>query len=305
MKVVAVIVTYNGMQWIERCVESLLGSAMPLDIVIIDNQSTDGTFEFLRSRYENRIELRQLPENLGFGRANNIGIKIGFDNQCDFIFLVNQDVYIEPDTTSKLVEAQVRQAEFGIVSPLHLNGTGNALDRNFLNYITEDQCPGLISDLFLGKISPLLYRTDFVNAAAWLISRKCIAAVGGFNPSFLHYGEDENYVQRAELHGFKTGICTTTTIRHDREQRKRSLHYKDDRYAYKRSLTTKMSYPHLAFKYNKERKRLYSELFKSALTLNGSRFTKWKNRLVIFRSMDVALLEKNRKQSLKREPSFL
>ena len=74
MKVLVIIVSYNFERWIERCLGSLRLSQYPIDTVVIDNGSKDQTIQRIRKDYP---EIRLLPqkENLGFGRANNIGMK--------------------------------------------------------------------------------------------------------------------------------------------------------------------------------------------------------------------------------------
>lgn len=222
MKLVfAIIVTYNGSKWVEKCFGSLINSSIPVNIIAIDNASTDGTPEYIRKHFP-EVNLIENKENLGFGQANNIGIRKAYDAGADYVFLLNQDAWVEKDTIEKLVEVAEKNPEFGIVSPVHLNGKGDALDFRFSKYIGPDFCPGFYSDLFLGKIKDQLYGTSFVNAAAWLISKKCIQIVGGFNPLFFVYGEDDNYLQRVKYHGFNIGVYPFARIFHDRE--KRELH---------------------------------------------------------------------------------
>ncbi len=63
-----------------------------------------------------------------------------------------------------------------------------------------------------------LLNTEFVNAAIWLLSKNCIETVGGFNPCYFHYGEDDNYLERVKYHNLKIGILTTAFAVHDREE---------------------------------------------------------------------------------------
>ena len=84
------------------------------------------------------------------------------------------------------------------------------------------------SDAILNKLK-VLYPTEFVMAAHWLISKECLKKVGGFSPTFPHYGEDNNYIQRILYHGFKIGIVTNTRCVHDREARKHSKKYSEYR----------------------------------------------------------------------------
>lgn len=55
MKILAIIVTYNAMRWIDKCVESLLNSDIPVDIFVKDNGSTDGSMDYIKNLCNNRI----------------------------------------------------------------------------------------------------------------------------------------------------------------------------------------------------------------------------------------------------------
>lgn len=217
MIVYSIIVTYNGIKWIEKCLGSLKNSTINITVIVIDNGSTDGTVEFIESQYPD-INLIKSPENLGFGQANNRGIKIAYENNADYFFLINQDAWVQCDTVEKLILSHKKNPEYGIISPIHLEGRGVALDLNFATYISKYKPVQLLSDLILQRDSKKLYETLFVNAAAWLLTKTCVNSVGGFSPMFFHYGEDDNYVNRARFHGHKIGFDTSAFIYHDRPQ---------------------------------------------------------------------------------------
>ena len=215
MKVYSIIVTYNGEKWIEKCLTSLNRSTIKTEILVIDNDSSDTTLSIIESKFPT-ISLAKLSTNIGFGQANNIGLKRAIENGADNILLINQDAYVSDTTIERLVEIQNSYPEFGVLSPIHLNGSGTALDSGFATYASPQfGCYEFLSDSYLNKLKNI-YETQFVNAACWLISAGCVKKIGGFDPLFFHYGEDENYVQRVLFHGYKIGICTETSILHDR-----------------------------------------------------------------------------------------
>ena len=90
MKVLVIIITYNFEPWINRCLGSLAQSDYPVDTIVLDNGSTDQTVHHLRINYPH-IRLIENRANLGFGRANNIGMQIAMTEGYDFVFLMNQD----------------------------------------------------------------------------------------------------------------------------------------------------------------------------------------------------------------------
>ncbi|MEO6176115.1 MAG: glycosyltransferase family 2 protein [Flavobacterium circumlabens] len=214
MKTSVVIVTFNGMKWIENCLESILGNTELPEIIIVDNCSSDNTVEFLKNTYFQKIKLIESKENLGFGRANNLGIAKAFELNSDFIFLLNQDTVIEKDTIEKLLTISLKNPDYGIISPIHSNGDNSSLDLSFLYYINQ-QCSALISDFVLDKKRKELYPVEMINAAAWFLPVKTFEIVGGFDPLFFLYGEDDNFCQRVLYHNLKIGITTATIIKHD------------------------------------------------------------------------------------------
>ena len=74
LKVFAIIVSYKGRQWYDRCFSSLQESTIPIEIVVIDNASGDGSADYIRERFP-QITLICSDKNLGFGQANNLGMK--------------------------------------------------------------------------------------------------------------------------------------------------------------------------------------------------------------------------------------
>ncbi|HEA29141.1 MAG TPA: glycosyltransferase [Leeuwenhoekiella sp.] len=210
-KIYIIIVTYNGMRWLEEC----LSTTKPYPVVVIDNNSTDDTVHFIEQHYPELILLKQ-HENLGFGKSNNIGIKYALEQDCHGVFLLNQDAYLEPDTISNLYDFYVANQEYGLLSPIHLDGSGKRLDRNFSHYLEYDHNHNFYSDALLRDVEGC-YDVPFVNAAAWFLPRKSLEDIGGFDPIFHHYGEDDNYCQRLIYHKRKIGVLAKTWVRHDRE----------------------------------------------------------------------------------------
>jgi len=216
MKIYAIIVTYNGTKWIDKCFRSLLNSTVPLNILAIDNGSTDGTPQLIRDNYS-EVEVIETGQNLGFGKANNIGLKRVLEIKADFAFLLNQDAWIEPNTIEKLINVSNKNVNIGILSPIHLNGKGNAIDYNFQHYLCNNNTVGFYSDLYLNSLKEH-YTCKFANAAGWLITDNCLRKIGGFDPMFIHYGEDDDYINRLHSAGLSICIVPEARIFHDRPQ---------------------------------------------------------------------------------------
>lgn len=208
-----IIVTYNAMPWLSKCLES----TKPYAVVVVDNNSTDETVNFIKANYP---EITLLPQckNLGFGKANNIGISYALKQGADYVLLLNQDAYLIGDCLNQLVTIHKKNPLYGILSPIHLNGNGSLLDYNFKNFITRSKTT-IIDDLMMkNHLLPQILDSEFVNAACWLVSKECLIKVGGFNPYFFQYGEDRDYANRVIYHNYKIGIVSNVFVKHDREQ---------------------------------------------------------------------------------------
>lgn len=232
-KVMIVVVSYNGLRWINTCLKSCVN----YPTIVVDNASSDETVSFIEANYPNVILLKQ-SVNFGFGQANNIGIRYALDRGAEHVFLLNQDAYLVDDVLDKLIDFQKKNSSYGILSPIHITGDKKKLDRNFANFMLKEDSGQFYSDFVLGNILASVYDVPFVNAAAWLISKKCLETVGGFDPLFFHYGEDNNYCQRVLFHDFKIGVVPNSFIIHDRIERAKvkpysQEYYKDQEKTYK------------------------------------------------------------------------
>jgi len=216
--ILAVVITYNGIKWIDNCIKSLIKKSYLSQIIVIDNNSADGTALYIEKNFPD-LHLIPLKNNIGFGPANNIGLTHAMSHHADYVFLLNQDAWIESDTIRSLINAHQHDDRYGVISPLHFNGAGTHLDHLFYSYLVEKMVDSrtFFSNLLLNKKLEYPYATNFVNAAAWLITSEAIKRVGGFDPLFLHWGEDNNYLDRLKFHNLKAGICPATKIYHDRE----------------------------------------------------------------------------------------
>jgi GT2 family glycosyltransferase len=212
-KIVAVVVTYNGRRWVNSCFSSLMKSNYPVHVFAVDNNSTDNTVALIRENFP-KVSVIDNKHNAGFGEANNQAMRIAVKQNADYVLLLNQDAWIEPDTIGELIQAFQSEPTYGIISPLHYNGTGEKPDGAFLNYVSK------VYNLERIKSDSKVFPIDFINAAAWLISRDCLEKVGGFGYLFHQYGEDRDYIQRLQFANLKLGFITTTKIFHDRPDKR-------------------------------------------------------------------------------------
>ena len=213
-KVFIIIVTYNAMKWIDKCLSSIRKSNIKVEVVVIDNCSKDETLSFIR-RHFSEVYIIENKENRGFGQANNQGIEYSYKQGGTHFFLLNQDAYLHDDTVERLVFVQDKY-NIALVSPIHLNGPGNQLDYNyFQKVVMNENNLRYVSDVILGNQEEY-YPVFKINAAAWMLSRRCVEEIGGFDPIYFHYGEDGNYCQRLKYLKEQCVFVPGAYIHHDR-----------------------------------------------------------------------------------------
>ena len=213
-----IIVTHNGRKWLDKCIGKLYCKDKHLNIIVVDNCSSDGTPEIIREKWP-VVNLIESGQNLGFGRANNIGLKHALSIGSHYAYLLNQDAWIEQHDIFNLVAIQTNHPGYGVLSPMQMQADLSTPDTNFAHCISQPNCPDYISDMAEGKRPKEVYEVNKVMAAHWLISAEAIKRVGGFAPIFTHYGEDYNFLDRLSFHGLKAGICPSVKAVHDRSKR--------------------------------------------------------------------------------------
>lgn len=219
IRLFVIIVTYKGQRWYDRCFGSLRQSTIPVQTIVVDNASNDGTVEYIKEHYP-EIHLIDSKENLGFGRANNIAMRYALDQGCDYVFLLNQDAWVEPETFERLIEIHQRHPEYGILGPVQVNAEKTKVLNGVVRFLVNPNNinVNMFSDLLMGNVEEV-YRVAEINAAAWLLPRHTLETVGGFDPIFLHYGEDWNYLCRVLYHKMKVGLTPHLKVVHDCKDR--------------------------------------------------------------------------------------
>jgi glycosyltransferase involved in cell wall biosynthesis len=187
--VVVIIPFYNGSDWIERAIKSVVNQTVPADEFIIVN---DG------SKPEERIALEKLAEiypfhivdkaNGGQGSARNAGVK---SSTSQFISFLDQDDYYFPDHIRDLVEAiPERDSRLGFVYAdlAAADGPGNILHSHMLS-------PMRSMHPKRGHIAQLLRHDLFILPSASLIKREAFEAISGFDEQFMGYEDDDLFLR--------------------------------------------------------------------------------------------------------------
>jgi GT2 family glycosyltransferase len=117
VKVFAMVVTYNRKALLEECLAALFAQTRPVDgVVVIDNASTDGTEEWLRANWASKVHCYTLSRNIGGAGGFNAGLRLAYKQDTDFIWVMDDDVFPDPDALEKLLAASDLLAARGIPS---------------------------------------------------------------------------------------------------------------------------------------------------------------------------------------------
>lgn len=132
-KVIAVIVTYNRKELLKESVEALLNQDYKnCDILIVDNASTDGTYEYIEKLVDdNKVKYMNTGSNLGGAGGFNFGMKEAYKLGCDFIWVMDDDCIVHNDTLKKFIEADEKlNGEYGFLASKVLWKDGNICKMN-------------------------------------------------------------------------------------------------------------------------------------------------------------------------------
>lgn len=212
-----IVVHYNNLEDTRRCVASLSANGKRPDLIVINNESRQPGIAGAIGSYPNVTIIRS-KKNLGFGRANNLGLREALKNpNYEFFFFLNNDATAEPGTVSSLEMAMSAYPEAGIVSPrIVLMENPDALwygGGEVDWYRGKGRVPG-----YLGPANSKLALTsrdvNFVSGCAMFVRRAVFEQVGGFDPRFFMYIEDLEFCLRVKEAGWRLRYVSGARIRH-------------------------------------------------------------------------------------------
>ena len=205
--VVAVVVTYDALPWIELCLDSLRG----VETVVVDNGSRDGTVAFVRERYPDARVIES--ENRGLGAGWNIGIEA---TESRYVLLLNAYAWLEEGALDRLVDFADGRPRAAVVGPRLRNPDGT-LQRSVRGFPTLWRLS--TEYLYLRKLAPhtstlnAFYAGGFdhdetrevevVMGACMLVRREAIADVGPCDEDYFLFSEETDWCYRFRQAGWK------------------------------------------------------------------------------------------------------
>ncbi len=216
-KTCVISVSYRGSADTAACVGALLASAPPVSIVIIDTTPHDPELQDAMA-FAPQVTLLRASENIGFGRANNLGIEWALRNtDCEFLFLLNNDAIVLPDAIARLEAAMDSHPGVGIMAPriacLH--------DRDVLWYgggeIDWRRASAFTPGSGGAADAPLAIKerdVTFASGCALFMRRSIASKLGGFDPRFFMYEEDVELCLRAAESGIRIRYVPQALVLH-------------------------------------------------------------------------------------------
>jgi len=201
-----VVVTYNALPWIERCLESVRDH----ETIIVDHGSTDGTLELVRRRFP---QARLIEEgNTGLGAGSNTGMRVASGS---YFLLLNSDAWAVGDAVEQLAAFAESHPEAAVVGPKLLNPDGS-LQRSVRGFPTIWRLA--TEYFFLRKLAPgtralnafyaarfphdEVREAEFLMGACLLVRREAADTVGLFDEDFFMFSEETDWCYRFRQAGW-------------------------------------------------------------------------------------------------------
>ncbi len=211
-----IIVNWNGKDWLKMCLKSLKNQIFKnFEIIIVDNGSSDGSVQFIRSEYP-ECKLICNDFNKGFAKGNNQGIRIA---KGKYIVVLNNDAQADPNWLSEMVEVVEEDSKVGMVaSKIFLQGCDKVID-NVGHLIYPD---GL--NRGRGRLEKDYGQYDkreevlFPSGCAALYRKEMLNEIGLFDEDFFAYGDDTDIGLKGRLAGWKCVYVPKAIVYHKYSQ---------------------------------------------------------------------------------------
>lgn len=267
-----ILVNWNCLKYTEQCLTSIRNTGTDIDyeVIVVDNDSFDAPCQSLVTNYS-WATLILSEENLGFGRANNLGVR--YSTGKNLLFL-NPDTIVKGDALKRMLTALESLPEAGAVGCRLLNPDGT------LQATSVQAFPTIANQVFAlhwlqrrWPRSPLwgkqalyssdlskLHEVDFVSGAAILVKRDVFEKVGGFNPKYFMFAEEADLCLMIHRNGYKVVHTSDAEIIHFGGQSTKSC---DDHFA-------SIAMADSIFQFmSRNRGSLYANLYRFALAISS------------------------------------
>ena len=202
----AVILNWNGLAHLAPCLESVRNCGEPVELIVVDNGSSDGSLEYLRSQPD--VTLIENVTNTGYAPANNQGIERAGG---EFVLLLNNDTRVVPGFLRPLLDLMGTMHDLGACQPKMLSYDDPPRLDAYGSYLTGT---GFLYHRGYGKHDPgpePPFEVFSAKGAALLIRAEVLRRVGAFDPDFFAYLEDSDLSWRIWLNGWRI-LCVPASV---------------------------------------------------------------------------------------------
>jgi GT2 family glycosyltransferase len=220
-RVFVVLLNYRNPADTLRCMASLRSSTIrSIHPVVVDNASGNGDARQLSAALGPAVPVLETGENLGYAGGNNVGIRYALERDADFIWILNPDTEVEPDTLQGLLTTMTLRPDAGFAGSLNLFGDSEPPIVQFAGgHIDWDAGAIAVS---IGRGKPLAsrpqrdpYEVDYVAGTSMLVRRSVFADVGLLPEHyFLYFEETDFQVTAATQHSWKSVINPLAKVWH-------------------------------------------------------------------------------------------
>lgn len=217
------IVHHDGRVMLRDCLNSIYAypPGVPFEIVLVDNVSTDGAREMVRTEFP-QVRLLENTARAGFGENHNRAMAAC---RGEYILLLNDDTLVHPGALDALLAFLEGRPDILLVGPRLLNADGT-LQKNCFKFPSPLRL--VWEHLLLTAAFPdhpvfgdyrawthdTVREVDFVTGAAMLVRRSVLTEVGGFDPLFFMYAEETDWQKRMRDKGWRIAFCPDAVITH-------------------------------------------------------------------------------------------
>lgn len=217
MKLSVVILNYNVRYFLEQCILSVQKAISGIDaeIIVIDNDSKDGSCEMVKSLFP-EITLLENNVNVGFSKANNQAVAVA---KGEYVCILNPDTAVEENTFKNAIQYYERTQNIGALGVYLMDGTGNFLPESKRNLTTPKvsllKLLGFNSEYYATHLSETSNGPVEVLVGAFMLIKKDIYnEVGGFDEDYFMYGEDIDLSYKITQAGYQNHYLGSTTVLH-------------------------------------------------------------------------------------------
>lgn len=211
-----IIVNWNGLKDTMECLGSLERLEYPnFEVVLVDNGSTDGSATLIKAKYPNLFVILN-RNNVGYGKANNLGIEYALRNGANYVWLLNNDAISDPGALSTMVRVAEEDPKIGILGSkiYYANDPG----RIWFAGAGIDWPRGLSSHIGINETDrgqyDTLRRVERVAGCSMLVRREVCEQVGLFDENYFLFVEEIDWCVRARKQGFSCVLVPSSIVYH-------------------------------------------------------------------------------------------